>query len=80
VELLSAALEPATAARTERGGLFQFLHAKERAIEFAGSWFASFGSGNLDVVKTGDACFHRPTRIPVCGGFYSACEFARAIT
>jgi len=80
VNLLTSAFEPATPAKAKRLWFLQFSESKERAVKLASGGFTSFRSGNLNVIDSGDAHFHRPTRIPACGGFYSACEFARAIT
>jgi hypothetical protein len=58
VKLLGAALEPTAASGTERFWFFYFAQAEERAVEIAGSGFAAFGSGDLDVIEMGDAGLH----------------------
>jgi hypothetical protein len=58
VELLGGAFEPATAARAERLGLFDFGHAEQGAVECSGGGFAAGGSGDLEMVEVGDSNGH----------------------
>lgn len=58
VELLGAAFEPTAAAGAERLGLFDFGHAEEGAVEFAGGRFAARRSGDLEVIEAGNSNGH----------------------
>jgi hypothetical protein len=71
VNLLVAALKPAPTARAKGLGFLYFRHSQERAVKFASGRLATLGSGNLEVIDSGDADVHSETRIPVWGGMYS---------
>lgn len=58
VELLAAALIPAAAPSTKRFGLLDFSQAQEIAIKIAGSGFAAFGGGDLEVIEMCDSRAH----------------------
>jgi hypothetical protein len=52
VELLLAALEPATSARAKGSRLFDFTQAENRAVKFASGRFAALWGSQLDVIDT----------------------------
>jgi hypothetical protein len=50
VQLLRAALEPATSASAQDRRFLDLFHSEERAIKFSRCGFASFGRRDLDVI------------------------------
>lgn len=58
MELVRAALEPATAACPQHGRLLDFLHAENCAVKFPGHCFTSFGRCDLDVINVRDLQAH----------------------
>ena len=58
MQLVRAALEPATAARAQHGGLLDFPQAKNYTVKFPGCCFTSFGCRDLDVIEASDSHTH----------------------